>query len=63
MTKGGIPLGLVANVLDYDIVLSEFKPLSLYYAHFLTYTIEKDMNLPYLLGYGFNSKNALLLEG
>ena len=31
-------------MLDYDIVVSEFELQLRYYVHFLTSTIEKDMN-------------------
>ena len=33
----------MANVLDYDIIVSEFKFLSCYYVHFRTITPEKDV--------------------
>ena len=34
----------MANVLDCDIVQSEFKLQSLYYVHFLTNTVGKGMS-------------------
>ena len=36
--------GITANVLDYDIVVSEFELQSRYCVHFLTNTLEKCMN-------------------
>ena len=35
----GSPSGVVANVLDYDIVVSEFKLQLCYYIHFQTNTL------------------------
>ena len=36
--------GVVANMLDYDIVVSDFELQSRYYVHFRTNTLEKGMN-------------------
>ena len=36
--------GIVANVPDCNIVVSEFKLEELYYIHFHTYIFGKDMN-------------------
>ena len=36
--------GIVGNILDSDIVVSEFELLSLYYVHFWTNTFRKGMN-------------------
>ena len=38
------PSGVVANILDYDIVVSEFEFQSLYYFHFRIITVGKGMN-------------------
>ena len=35
---------VVANILDYDIVVCEFKLQLRYYFHFRTNTFEKGMN-------------------
>ena len=40
--------GVVANVLDCDIVVSEFALQSYYYIHFQTNTLEKYMNSIFL---------------
>ena len=40
----GCPLCVVANVLDCDIVVSEFELQSCYYFPFQTNTLAKDMN-------------------
>ena len=41
----GSPYGVVANVLDSDLVVSEFEFQSRYYIHFRTSALEKGMNL------------------
>ena len=41
----GSPYSIVANVLDCNIVVSEFKLQWCYYVHFWTNTSEKSMNL------------------
>ena len=33
---GGSLRGVVANVKDYDVIVSEFEPQSCYYVHFRT---------------------------
>ena len=38
---GESPCSVVANVLDCDIVVSEFKLQSRYYVHFRTYTFRE----------------------
>ena len=43
--KRGNPCGVVANVLNFDIVQSEFELQSNYYVHFRTNILEKDTNL------------------
>ena len=40
----GVPHGVVANVLNIGIVVSEFKLQSCHYVHFLTNTLGKGMN-------------------
>ena len=50
----GDPSGIVANVLDCDLVESEFKLQSLYYILW---------EPPYLLSYGLNSTTTVLLQG
>ena len=42
----GIPRCVVANVLDYDIILTGFVLQLRYYVHFRTNTFEKGMNPP-----------------
>ena len=42
----GCPRGVVASVLDCDIVLSEFELQSPDYVHFQTNAFRKDMNPP-----------------
>ena len=37
--------GVVANVLDCDIIVSEFEIQSRYYVHFQINTLRKGMNL------------------
>ena len=44
LDKGGCPHNVVANMLDCDIVVSEFKLQSCYYIHFQTNTLGKGMN-------------------
>ena len=39
------PHGVVANVLDCDIAVSEFELQPRYYIHFRTYTLGKDTPL------------------
>ena len=47
---GGESRGVVVNVLDFDIVVSEFEIPLRYYVHFWTNTLEKGMNplIPFL---------------
>ena len=42
--KWGSPSGVVANVLECDIVVSEFELRSRYYVHFRTFTLGKGIN-------------------
>ena len=57
------PRGVVANVLDFDIVVIEFELQSHYYVHFQIHTVRKGMNN--LIHYIFvlNSTTTVLLEG
>ena len=41
---GGNPCGIVANVLDYDIIVNQFKLHLCYYVHFWTNILGKGMN-------------------
>ena len=43
MKYRGSPHGVVANVLDWNIVVSELKLQSRYYIHFPTNTLGKDI--------------------
>ena len=55
---------VVANVLDFDIVVNEFELQSRYYVHFRTNTLGKDINpLNPAPGYGLSSTIAILLQG
>ena len=38
------PHGVVANTLDWDIIVSEFEPQSRYYVQFQINTLETGMN-------------------
>ena len=49
--------GVVVNVQDCDIVVSEFELNSHYYVHFRTNTLGKGMN-PFVLSYGLNSSTG-----
>ena len=42
--SGGGPWDVVANVLDFDTVVTKFKLQSCYYVHFWTNTLEKGKN-------------------
>ena len=42
---GGVPRDVVANKLEFDIVVIEIKFLSCYFVLFRTYTLEKAINL------------------
>ena len=43
----------MANVQDYDVVVSKFERQSRYYVHFQTHILEKGLNscIPHSLGY------------
>ena len=47
--QGQSPRSVVANVLDCDIVVSEFEHQSRYYVHFWTNTLLEMYELPYPL--------------
>ena len=55
------PRGVVANVLDYDIIVSEFKLHSRDYIHFWANTLGEGRNLSPTPGYGLNITNTVLL--
>ena len=42
--KARSPLGVVVNVLNFDIVVSDLKLQSRYYVHFQTNTLKKSIN-------------------
>ena len=56
------PRGLVANVLDSSIVVSEFGLQSRYCVHFRTNTLGKRYELPYPTRYVLNRTAAFLLH-
>ena len=57
----GNPCDLVANVLDCDIVISEFELQSCNNVHFWTNTLGKGMNSPpYYPSNGLNSITTVL---
>ena len=51
----GTPYGIVANILDFDIVVSNFRLHSHYYVHFWTHTLRKSMNVLIPSSYRLNS--------
>ena len=52
-------LGGMANVLDCNIVVSEFEPQSCYYVHFGTNTLGKGINSLIPTSYGLNSATTV----
>ena len=54
------PHGLVTNMLDCDIVVSEFEVQSRYNVHFRTNTLRKVMNPLIPLNYELNSTTTVL---
>ena len=54
--------GVVANILDCDIVVSEFELKSRYYVHFRFDTFRKGMNPIYCFSYGLNSTITVFLD-
>ena len=55
--------GVMANVLDCDIVVNEFELKSGYYVPFQTNTLGKGMNSLIPSNYDFNSTTKVLLQG
>ena len=58
---GGVP-GQVVNVMNCDIVVSEFKLQPHYYIHFRI-NIPGDVWTPYPTSYGLNNTMNVLLQG
>ena len=58
---GGSPHGVMVNVLNSNIEVSEFKLQSHYYIHFQTNTHGKGMNSQYPSNYRLNSTTTVLL--
>ena len=56
----GGPCGVVAYVLDCDIIISKFKLQSCYYIHFQTNILWKGMNSLIPPCYGLNSSTTSL---
>ena len=62
--QGVCPIGVVANVLEYDIKVNEFELQSRNYVHFLTYTFRKGTNFLILpLVYGLDSTTTVPFQG
>ena len=59
---GESPHGVVAEVPNGDILVSEFELQSHYYVNFQTYTTRKDMNLLLSPAHGLNSTTTILLQ-
>ena len=58
----GNPYGVVANMLDCNIIVSKFKLKLCYYVHFWINTTAKS-KLSCLSSYGLNSTTIVLLQG
>ena len=58
---GGGPLSVVVNVLDCDIIISEFKLQSYYYVHFWIKTLGKSEN-PLILPQLFFLKDGFVFK-
>ena len=56
------PYGIMANVMDCNFVVSEFK-FQLCYIHLQINTLEKAMNTLVPFIYGLNSTTTVLLQG
>ena len=54
--------GIVANVLDCDIVVSEFEHHSPYYVHFRTNTLGEGVNPLITPSYGLNSVTTVFKQ-
>ena len=50
--------GVIANMLDYDIVVPEFELQSCYYVHFVAKILGEGMNA-YFDSYGLNITNTV----
>ena len=61
MAKWGSLHGVVANVMDCDIVVSDFDLQSCCYVHFRTNTLGKGMN-SLIPNYGLNNTITILLH-
>ena len=59
----GSSLGVMANLLDCDIIVSEFKLQSCYYIHFQAKAHGKCMNLLFPFSNGLNYNTTVLLQG
>ena len=57
----GDPHGVVANVLDFDIEVTEFELLLRSYVHLRISILGKGMNPFYLPGYELNTTCTILL--
>ena len=57
------PCGVVANILESDIIISEFKLQLHYYIHFHTDTTWKGIEPLYSPSYGLNNIITALLQG
>ena len=55
--------GVVANVLDCDIILSEFEPVLKYQVHFQVNIPKERCEYFYPLSSGLNSNTAVILHG
>ena len=55
--------GTGVNIMDYDIVVREFKPKSCYHIHFRANTIWEGYEALYLSSCGLNSITDFLLQG
>ena len=62
INEGGNRCDAVANVLDSDILVSEFELQSRYYVHFRTNTLGQSWNLPILPSYGLDNTTTTLLN-
>ena len=59
----GSPCGIMANMLNSDIIVCEFKLQSHNYVHFQTDNLEKGMNLLVTHSYRLNSSTNVLQQG
>ena len=58
---GGSLSGMVTNVLDCDIIVNQFEPLSCYFIYFLTNTLGKGIN-PFLTCCRLNITTTVFLQ-